>query len=111
MIFVFGSNLSGKHGKGSALEAKIKYGAVNGIGAGRTGSAYAIPTRDGKFNTLPLSRIKWFVDDFIAYASMHPHLIFRVTRIGCGNAGYTDAEMAPMFKDAPANCRLPDGWR
>lgn len=40
-----------------------------------------------------------------------PQLMFNVTRIGCGRAGYTDAQIAPMFKDAPSNCNLPEGWR
>jgi hypothetical protein len=45
-IFVFGSNLAGRHGAGSALEAKRFHGAEQGIGIGRTGNAYAIPTKD-----------------------------------------------------------------
>ena len=35
----------------------------------------------------------------------------KVTRIGCGLAGYKDEDMAPFFKDAPYNCLLPDEWR
>ena len=45
-IFVFGSNEAGRHGKGAALAAKLQYGAVYGVGRGRTGNAYAIPTKD-----------------------------------------------------------------
>ena len=43
-IFVFGSNQAGRHGKGSALEARRNHGAVYGVGEGPTGNAYAIPT-------------------------------------------------------------------
>mgnify|MGYP006277653783 CR=1 FL=1 len=51
-----------------------------------------------------------FVDEFIKYAKEHPKATFNVTRIGCGLAGYKDSDIAPMFKDAPANCNLPSEW-
>lgn len=110
-IFVFGSNLAGRHGKGAALTARQKHGAQYGVGVGPTGSAYAIPTKDEHLMTLPLVRIALYVADFIAYARDHPATDFEVTRIGCGLAGHTDAQIAPMFAEAPANCHLPDGWR
>ncbi len=110
-IFVFGSNLAGRHGKGAALTARNDYGAMYGVGAGRTGNAYAIPTKDKQLHTLPLSDISQYVKEFLTYARQHPELDFLVTRIGCGLAGYTDTQIAPMFTAAPDNCRLPDGWR
>jgi hypothetical protein len=110
-IFVFGSNLAGRHGKGAALDAKLKYGARYGVGVGRSGNSYAIPTKDQRLNTLQLGVIKEHVENFIGYARVNPHLQFHVTRIGCGLAGYKDADIAPMFKEAPKNCDLPDGWR
>lgn len=110
-IFVFGSNLAGRHGKGAALHAKQHYGAVYGVGFGRTGYAYAIPTKDRYLAVLPLPRIKLYVDDFIVYARQHPELTFMVTRIGCGLAGYRDDNIAPMFVDAPTNCILPIEWK
>lgn len=109
-IFVFGSNLAGRHGKGAALEARLKHGAVYGVGVGRTGNAYAIPTKDGRLSILPLSDIKVFVLAFIGYAQHHPELTFNVTRIGCGLAGYTDAQIGPFFKGSPSNCVLPGEW-
>jgi len=111
MIFVFGSNLAGRHGKGAALFANQNCGAIYGQGVGRQGESYAIPTKDANLNTLPLPRIKNYVDDFIAYAKLHPELKFNVTRVGCGLAGYKDADISPMFAKAPANCVLPEGWR
>ena len=55
-IFVFGSNLAGRHGAGSALHAAKRYGAQRGIGEGRTGDAYAIPTmKDCAFGRLAKS--------------------------------------------------------
>lgn len=111
MIFVFGSNLAGRHGKGAALEARRKHGAKYGQGSGPQGNAWAIPTKDAQLRTLPLPVIATFVRQFIADARNHPELEFQVTRIGCGLAGYTDAEIAPLFAEAPVNCHLPEGWR
>ena len=111
MIFVFGSNLAGRHGKGAALSARQNYGAEYGVGVGRTGNSYAIPTKDERIRTLPLARIQKYVAEFIEYAQAHPELRFQVTKIGCGLAGYQEHEISPMFKEAPNNCDLPDWWR
>jgi len=110
-VFVFGSNLAGRHGAGAALDAYRYWGAQYGAGVGPTGRAYAIPTKDAHLKTLALPVIKSYVRDFIEYASQHTHLTFEVTRIGCGLAGYTDQQIAPFFHDAPENCLLPVGWR
>lgn len=109
-IFVFGSNLAGRHGKGAALAARRSHGAEYGVGVGRTGDAYAIPTKDYGLQVLPLAVIVPHVAAFLSYAQRHPELQFEVTRIGCGLAGYTDAEIGPLFAGAPGNCRLPAGW-
>lgn len=37
---------------------------------------------------------------FTQYAMEHPEQKFLVTPVGCGNAGYTPEEMAPILKDA-----------
>lgn len=110
-IFVFGSNLAGRHGKGAALTAKRQYGATYGVGMGRTGNAYAIPTKDRTLATLSLIEIQYYVGIFLEYATDHPELNFIITRIGCGLAGYTDADISPMFKDVPPNCIIPANWR
>lgn len=110
MIFVFGSNLAGRHGKGAALCALREHGAVYGIGEGRTGNAYAIPTKDRALRTLPLAAIQVHVDWFIRYALSYPDLKFQVTPIGTGLAGYRHEDIAPMFRDAPRNCKFPDEW-
>lgn len=110
MIFVFGSNLAGRHGKGAALDARREWGAEFGIGEGRTGDSYAIPTKGWRLEILPLGIIAQKVNRFIEYAKNHPELEFFVTRVGCGLAGYKDSEMSPMFKDCPKNCRLPKEW-
>jgi hypothetical protein len=108
--FVFGSNLAGRHGKGAALQAKLNWGAKYGLGEGPSGQSYALPTKDADLRTLPLDAIERHVCRFIVYACAHPELQFLVTRIGCGLAGYTDAEIAPLFRLAPANCVLPRDW-
>lgn len=110
-IFVFGSNLAGRHGKGAALTAYRNHGAIYGEGVGLQGQSYAIPTKDEDLKTLPLSKIQRYVDQFVRFAKLNPDMIFEVTRVGCGLAGYDDNEIAPMFSDAPSNCILPVGWR
>ena len=110
VIFVFGSNLAGRHGKGAALCARNSHGAEYGVGVGRTGNAYAIPTKDERVRTLPLVKIEKYVGEFLDYARAHPELEFEVTKVGCGLAGYREYKISPMFKDTPMNCRLPDGW-
>jgi hypothetical protein len=110
MIFVFGSNLAGIHGAGAAKYARLNYGAQLGVGIGRTGDSYAIPTKDRQIKTRSLGNIKLHVEDFIRYAKLHPELVFKVTRIGCGLAGYKDEQIAPMFADAPLNCLFDSAW-
>ncbi|RSV13451.1 hypothetical protein CA236_17740 [Sphingomonas sp. ABOLG] len=107
-IFVFGSNLAGRHGKGAALWARQHRGAIYGQGVGLQGASYAIPTKDGSLRTLPLTTIRPYVDQFIAFASSRPDLTFQLTPIGCGLAGYRHAQIAPLFRGAPANVVLPD---
>lgn len=106
-IFVFGSNLAGYHAGGAARMAATHFGAIYGQGVGRQGQSYAIPTMQGDVET-----IRPYVDEFVAYASAHPELIFYVTRIGCGIAGFTDAEIAPLFREAflRENVCLPESF-
>lgn len=60
----------------------------------------------------PVSSIKPYVDEFIAFARKHPEYEFLVTRIGCGIAGFSDADIAPLFKYAVKldNVRLPKSF-
>ena len=106
-IFVFGSNLEGRHGGGAARVAYEKFGAVWGEGVGLTGQCYAIPTMHGGVDV-----IKPYIDDFIAYAKVHTDKIFLVTPIGCGIAGFTPSQMAPLFSEAldVENITLPQSF-
>ena len=110
-FFVFGSNEAGKHHGGAALEALNWWGAEMHIGFGMVGGSFAIPTMDWDMNPLPLETIRHYVDRFLAFARLKPRATFLVTAIGTGICGYSHTEIAPMFKDAPNNCVLPDGWR
>lgn len=104
-IFVFGSNLAGFHGGGAARLAYERFGAVWGKGVGLHGQTYAIPTMQGGVET-----IKPYVDEFIGFAREHKEMVFLVTRIGCGIAGFRDEEIAPLFRDAidDENIILPE---
>lgn len=94
-VFVFGSNLGGFHGGGAARVAHQRFGAVWGQGVGLQGQSYAIPTMQGGVET-----IKPYVDQFIEFAKGHPELTFLVTPIGCGIAGFTTDDIAPLFTSA-----------
>jgi hypothetical protein len=91
-VFVFGSNLAGRHGGGAARTA-LRWGAVMGQGVGLQGQTYAIPTM---FDTT--EEIRPYVIEFIAFAKNHPEYRFLVTKIGCGIAGFTVTEMAELFR-------------
>lgn len=109
-IFVFGSNLAGIHGAGAA-KAALDYGAAWGCGFGRMGGAYAIPTKDATVRcSLSLEMINQFVSAFVDHTRAHPDERFFVTRVGCGLAGYEDADIAPMFRDA-INCSFANSWK
>lgn len=104
-IFVFGSNLAGMHGGGAARLAYQKFGAVWGQGVGLQGQSYAIPTMQGGVET-----IQPYVDEFIEFAKQHLQLKFWVTEIGCGIAGFSPFEIAPLFEQAKEveNIYLPE---
>ena len=91
-IFVFGSNIQGLHGGGAAAAAMRNFGAIWGQGIGLQGQSYAVPTMHGG-----VDEICPYVDEFIDFARQHPELTFLVTRIGCGIAGFTDKQIAPLF--------------
>ena len=106
-IFVFGSNAGGHHGGGAAAYAMRKFGAVWGQGEGPQGQSYAIPTMEG------IADMEEAIKRFTSFAAEHSELRFLVTRIGCGIAGYSASQIAPLFKDCIPleNVALPsDFW-
>ena len=93
-VFVFGNNVNGYHGGGAALTALQKFGAIWGQGEGLQGQSYGIPTMEG------IDSMKAAIERFILFAKEHRELIFLVTPIGCGIAGYKPEEVAPFFRSA-----------
>lgn len=98
-VFVFGSNLSGFHGAGAAKTA-LEWGAIMGVGKGLSGQTYALPTKSKDVKTtLSIEEIQIYVQEFIEFAKITPTKEFLVTEIGCGLAGLTPEQVAPLFKD------------
>ncbi|MFA5234143.1 MAG: hypothetical protein WC390_07070 [Sulfurimonas sp.] len=108
-IFCFGSNLCGRHGAGAAYTAFSQFNAKYGIGIGFTGQCFALPTKDESLNRLSVLDIKKWVDVLKSEILAMPDNQFLITKIGCGLAGYSVNEIAPLFKDflQIENCSLP----
>jgi len=113
-IFTFGSNIQSRHGAGAAKLAVDKFGAIYGQAEGLQGQSYAIITTDLSKSYRPsvdIQVVKDSIDKFIEFAINQPHLTFLVTEIGCGLAGFTVEQVAPMFKrvllECISNIRLP----
>ena len=105
-IFVFGSNESGRHGKGAAKTA-LGFGAKWGQAKGLQGRTYGIPTKDHSIRrTLSIAEIKPYVDDFIQFAKDNPQLTFLVTEIGCGLAGHKHKDIKQLFEWAKSVCNI-----
>lgn len=109
-ILVFGSDLGGRHISGDALRALRDYGAAYGRAVGLSGRSYAIPVRDERGRPLPVAAVSRYVQAFLRFAATHKELTFRVTRLGCGPHDPRDDQLAPLFGQAPINCRLPKAW-
>ena len=73
-------------------------------GTGIQGQSYAIPVMQGDVDT-----IQPYVDEFLDYASRHPHQRFMVTEVGCSLAGFEPEDIAPFFAPAreESNIWLP----
>lgn len=111
-IFVFGSNLAGRHGKGAALFAKKYFGAEYGIGEGRTGMAYAIPTKGHNLETLDFKDIEESIITFFQYARQHHLVEFHLTPIGTGLAGCPKSDIWKVLvkNNMPQNVLLTSTW-
>lgn len=109
-IFVFGSNVDGIHGAGAAKHARAKFGAEYGIGEGMTGRCYAIPTVDFKLKRsrkhYPIDQLEQSILRFLKVCEGEHELVFLLTPIGCGLAGFTEEEVAGLF--AKYRDRIPD---
>ena len=110
-VFVFGSNLAGRHRAGAALLAAQHFGAQHRVGFGWTSeSSFAIPVSTGQLETLSIKAIAVAVIGFVGDAQMNPNRKFWVSRVGCEADGYADQEIAPLFQRAPRNCSFVSEW-
>ena len=112
-VFVFGSNLIGYHSGGASLVAMQRFGAVWGQAEGPQGQCYAIPVDiRGEAVENVSAYMKRHIDKFLSYAKAHPELSFLVIRVGCGNAGFDEEFVAPIFKEVMQmdNVSLPKSF-
>lgn len=110
LVFVFGSNLAGRHGAGAARDAVLHWGAQHGKGFGMQGNSYAIPTKDAHLKPMTTEEIRPYVYDFLRLAMATPHVMYYVTPIGTGLAKMKNETIAPLFKGAPNNCMFISEW-
>jgi len=109
-IFVFGSNTQGRHGRGAALTARLKFGAIYGNPEGIQGKSFAIITKDLTKKTHPsrtVSQIISQINKLYEYATLHPDKEF-IIPYKCSDYNlnaYSSEEMAKMFasRDIPDN--------
>lgn len=109
-IFVFGSNLAGRHGAGAAKQAAVQFGARYGVGEGLTGMCYAFPTLDHTLHKRTYLDLLDSVGKLYGEVESHPHLRFLLTKVGCGLGGYAEDYMKSLFFDSPDNLIKPEGW-
>lgn len=113
-IFVFGSNMAGRHGKGAALQARYDFGAVYGVAEGLTGHCYAFPTLNADFTKRTYEQLVESRDKFYQTAGGLPEWRFMMTRVGTGLAGFPDGWMRRLFTAGvavPENVVLPEDWK
>lgn len=110
IVFVFGSNLAGRHGMGAAKEAHLIHGAIYGKGNGFAGYSYAIPTKDENLKPLSLIVIKGFVDEFLFWNKANPDKPVYLTAIATGLSEYPHEAIAPLFNGVK-NAWIPESWR
>ena len=111
-IFVFGSNLAGRHGKGAALHARQNYDAETGVGEGMTGLSYALPTKDENLKPRTLAEVKKSFEVFLNFAEENPQLVFELTPFGTGLAGFYfgDIKQIILDYDIPRNVLFTQEW-
>lgn len=113
VVFVFGSNLAGRHGKGAALFARNNWGAEYGVGEGMAGNSYALPTKDEKLRVRSLQEIQKSIETLVLLASATENThVFLVTPVGCGLAGYKREQILKLFRRGyePPNIVYTKEW-
>lgn len=112
-IFVFGSNTEGRHGKGAALVAKEKFGAILGQPGGMQGRSYGIITKDLTKNlhpSIPSFDIILQINTLYFTAKLNPDKEYYIAYSGTGSNlnGYTPQEMAGFFSSKMLTYQIPD---
>lgn len=110
-IFVFGSDLAGRHEEGGARIAQQHFGAVKGVSRGWMGQSFAIPTLDRSLAPLSCEEIASYIDDFKIYTQNHLSTMYFITALGCGLAGNPISRIAPLFKGISNNVILPESFQ
>lgn len=112
MIFVFGSNLAGRHGKGAAKFALDHHGAIYGQGEGLQGNSYAVPTKDENLAPLAKPALDRSISTFVFFARDNPEMKFALTPIGCGLAGNSKRDVWEILRHyaLPENVYLTSTW-
>ncbi|WP_338442281.1 hypothetical protein VZG28_04750 [Synechococcus elongatus IITB4] len=94
-VFVFGSNVQGKHGAGAAKDALKYFGAEYGNPRGPQGQSYAIITKDLSKGdrSVPLDDILDQLEELATYAGLGKEEEFLLTPVGTGLGGYSIEEL------------------
>lgn len=105
-VFVCGTNIEGRHGRGSALYAKQNFGAILGRAMGMMGQTYGIVTKDIQKSYTPSINKKdigWQILMLYHYARANEDKNFFVAYTAEDNNlnGYTSKEMAELFNWEP----------
>ncbi len=111
-VFVFGSNVAGRHGGGAAHVAWERFGAATGIGEGLVGQSYAFPTIGNDLEMRPVHESMMWESAYRLKrtAQSLPAITFYLTKVGCGIAGFDEDYMKQFFRDMPDNVIKPEGW-
>lgn len=96
-IFVFGSNLAGVHGSGSASYARMFFGARLGIGEGITGQSYALPSKITPSHYMSWVQFEKHIQIFLKTAQERPDLLFWLSKVGTGSAKFKEEAVAAAF--------------
>lgn len=99
VIFVFGSNTEGRHGKGAAKEALDYWGAKYGQARGLQGNSYAIVTKSLKLGkrSVTLKSIESQVERLNRVVLQNPDCVFIISPLGTSLAGFTVDEIKGIF--------------
>ncbi len=109
-VFIFGSNLAGRHAGGAARQAHEDFRAEWGVGEGLTGKCYAFPTLDENHQKRSDEDLKESVKKLWLTVVANHDKEFLLTKVGCGIAGYSENYMRDLFKGFPKNLIKPENW-